>query len=167
MEQKYKVRADLPPAPPRIAKLPVDERGFYIPWFVPFINGKPEFRMADAEKWIEAIQKHLCWTCGQPMGRFSSFVLGPMCSITRTTSEPPLHQECAQWTVKGCPFLSKPQMVRREDAWTEANKGNVAGEMIERNPGATAIWTTREFKLFSDNKRKPLIRVGEPTEVTW
>ena len=42
----------LPPMPSRIAALPVDERGYPVPWFVAWIDGKPEFRCADPAKFL-------------------------------------------------------------------------------------------------------------------
>ena len=37
-----KFRSDIPPLPPRIAKLPVDERGYPVPWFVQWLGPKDE-----------------------------------------------------------------------------------------------------------------------------
>lgn len=170
-----KVRAGLPPLTDRIAALPVDERGIPVPFFVAWIDGKPEFRAADQRKWIRCHSERLCWVCGQKLGRFVSFTIGPMCSITRTTAEPPAHLECADWSVRGCPFLSKPKMVRREGGLLiEASKENVAGNMIERNPGVTCIWTIavtdakpHGYTLFDDGRGRPLIEIGMPSEVSW
>jgi len=163
----HTVRKDLPPLIPRIAALPVDERGYPVPFFVAWINGKPEFRMADSAKLVRCVKEKLCWVCGQKLGRNMAFVIGPMCAVNRTTAEPPSHLDCAEWSVKGCPFLSKPQMVRREDELTESNKGNVAGEMITRNPGVILIWVTRSYRIFQDPSGKPLFQIGEPDHTSW
>lgn len=163
----HKLRSDLPPLPSRIAALPVDERGYPVPFFVAYPDGKPDFRVADARKVNLCLANHLCWVCGQRLGHFKSFPIGPMCAVSRTTAEPPSHLECAEWSVKACPFLSRPHMVRREDEVTERTAGNVAGVMFERNPGVTAIWTTFTFGLFPDGKGKMLIGVGDPVSVSW
>lgn len=163
----HPVRKDLPELPPRIAALPVDERGYPVPFFVAWIEGKPEFRIADSAKLVRCVMEKLCWVCGQKLGRHMAFVIGPMCSVNRITAEPPSHLDCAEWSVKGCPFLSKPQMVRREDELTEANKENVAGEMITRNPGVILIWVTRSYRILKDPSGKPLFEIGEPEETSW
>lgn len=163
----HKVRADLPPLTERLKKLPVDERGYPVPFFVAWPDGKPEFRMADPVKWKLCYRDRLCWVCGERLGRFMAFTIGPMCLINRTTADPPAHVECAEWSVKGCPFLSKPQMVRREDEFTEANGVEPAGLMIKRNPGVTAIYITRSYKLFPDGTGRALIKIGDPITVTW
>src|SRR5262245_54991717 len=111
-----RLRPDLPPLPSRIAGLPIDpERGYPVPWFVAWHDGKPEFRTADGRKFRQAIRDRLCWVCGQPLGRHLVFVIGPMCTVNRVTVEPPCHLDCAEFSVRACPFLSKPQMTRREN----------------------------------------------------
>lgn len=163
----HKLRSDLPPLPPRIAALPVDERGYPVPFFVSWIKGKPEFRAADARKLVVCVKLKLCWVCGQPLGRFKCFPIGPMCAVNRNTAEPPSHLECALWSVKGCPFLSKPRMVRREDEFTASHKNEVAGVMIERNPGVTCLWTALSYERRRDGQGGILFTVGEPVSVTW
>jgi hypothetical protein len=164
----HRLRPDLPtPIPERILALPVDERGYPIPFFVGYVDGKPDFRLSDPRKWVACMKSALCWVCGDKLGRNAAFVVGPMCTISRTTAEPPAHLECATWSARACPFLSRPNMVRREDELTQAHEGNVAGEMIKRNPGVTVIWITRSFKPFKDGKGGWLLRMGNPENLLW
>jgi hypothetical protein len=94
--------------------LPIDERGYPVPWFVAWLpDGKPEFRAMDRTKWFRAIREKLCWVCGGKLGVNVCFVAGPMCGINRTSSEPPSHLECARYSSRNCPFLNNPRMVRR------------------------------------------------------
>jgi hypothetical protein len=160
---------DLKTLPHRMKSLPIDERGFVVPWFVAWREGKPEFRAMDPIKFVRAINEKLCWVCGERLGVYVCFVAGPMCGINRTSSEPPSHQLCAQWSARNCPFLSNPRMVRREDELiNNANLAEMAaGCAIARNPGVTMIWTTRSYEIFRDHKNKPLIQMGEPESVQW
>ena len=155
--------------PMRMKTLPRDERGFPVPWFVDWIDGKPEFRAMDFRKYVAAIKENRCWVCGEKMGVTKAFVAGPMCGINRTSSEPPCHVECARWSAINCPFLSNPRMVRREDE--VFNKGahltNGPGHPILRNPGVSMLWITRQFEVFDDGKGRPLIQMGEPESVEW
>ena len=160
-------RKDLPERDRRIAALPLDDRGYPVPFFVATIDGKPDFRVIDPEKWVACHKKKLCWVCGQGLGSKLAFVVGPMCTINRTTAEPPMHRSCAEYSTRACPFLSKPQMVRREDEVTEDRSGNVSGHMVKRNPGVICLWMTKTYRLFQDAHGKPLIRMGEPFDVTW
>src|SRR6267154_1896953 len=100
--------------PKRSAELPRDERGYPVPWFVEWIDGKPDFRVMDSDKLVEAIKYKRCWVCGGPLGHYKVFTIGPMCMVNRTSAEPPSHRDCAEFSVRNCPFLTTPDMHRRE-----------------------------------------------------
>ena len=155
--------------PFRMKSLPRDDRGYPVPWFVDWIDGKPEFRAMDGRKYILAIRENRCWVCGEKMGTTKVFVAGPMCGINRTSSEPPNHRECATWSALNCPFLSNPRMVRREDERiNNAHLRDAApGHAITRNPGVAMLWITRQYEVFNDGRGNPLIQMGEPDSVEW
>lgn len=158
-------RHDLPPMPARIAALPVDERGYPIPYFAHRDeDGKPDHRVMEARKMAPALRASLCWICGQPLGAFKAFTIGPMCAITRTISEPPSHRECAEWSAKACPFLSRPKAKRREAGLPDVrnNEGYIA-----RNPGATCVWITKSFEPFRSPGGDLLFEIGNPVETSW
>lgn len=165
------VRPELEPLPLRMRKLPVDDRGYPVPWFVAWVPGPdgkdvPEFRAMDGRKFRDAVKQRRCWVCGEPLGRWLAFPIGPMCAITRTISEPPSHLECAEWSVRNCPFLSQPKMVRRDENMPEGFE-EAAGLGIKRNPGVICIWSTRSYELFDDGHGKALITIGDPDSVKW
>ena len=152
--------------PRRMAALRIDpQRGVPVPWFVAWIDGKPDFRVIDVGKIEDAIKFKKCWVCGQEVGRNLSFLIGPMCAISKTTSEPPCHHECAVYSARACPFLANPHQRRREKNLPE-NDGS-AGLGFKRNPGVALVWTTRSFKLFPDHNGRTLISVGPPEQVEW
>ncbi len=153
-----------PEVPDRISKLPM-LRGFHVPWFVAKVNGEFDFRIMDHRKLVQATRERLCWVCGEKLGRFKSFVIGPMCAVNRTNAEPPSHRECAEYSAKHCPFLSRPNMKRREDEVTA--EGESAGMAIKRNPGCCAVWTVTDYTVFSDRKGGVLFDIGEPVDVDW
>lgn len=166
------VRPELEALPARLRKLPIDARGYPVPWFVAWVDGPdgpetvPEFRAMDARKFRRAVKERLCWVCGEPLGRWLAFPIGPMCSITRTISEPPSHLECAEWSVRNCPFLSQPKMVRRQGNLPEDVR-EAAGFGIKRNPGVICLWITRSFETFNDGRGGTLITIGNPDRVMW
>jgi hypothetical protein len=168
----HAIRPDLETLPLRLRKLPVDARGYPVPWFVAWVDGPdgpetvPEFRAMDGRKFRRAVKERLCWVCGEPLGRWLAFPIGPMCSITRTIAEPPSHLECAEWSIRNCPFLSQPKMVRREDH-LPAEVEDAAGLFIKRNPGVLCLWITRGYETFDDGAGKTLITIGEPDRVAW
>jgi hypothetical protein len=153
--------------PERIKALPIcPTRKVPVPFFVAWIDGKPEFRVADSAKFAVAVREKRCWVCGEPLGRYFTFVVGPMCGINRTSAEPPCHTECARYSARHCPFLNRPHMTRREGGLENLDT-SCPGHMIRRNPGASLLWTTREYTLFGDGRGGVLFHFGEPRSVEW
>jgi len=156
-----------------MARLRLDARGYPVPWFVPWRDadgnecspgeGSPDFRHVTSGRMYTAVSVGLCWICGERLGSFKSFVIGPMCAINRVTSEPPSHRDCADYAARVCPFLTRPKMGRVADV------GEVAGFMNPRNPGVALVWTTREFRLFRANAggHGILFDVGYPEHLRW
>jgi hypothetical protein len=154
--------------PRTMRDLPI-ARGYTVPWFVDWVDGKPEFRAMDGAKYVRAVRESLCWVCGHKLGVAKCFVAGPMCGINRTSSEPPCHPECARWSAQNCPFLSNPTMTRREDEVINNTRmrDTAPGHAITRNPGVTMLWFTRDYEVFDDGRGNPLITMGTPTAVEW
>jgi hypothetical protein len=167
----YQLRADIAEPPRFMQRLPIDRRGYPVPWFVDWINGEPEFRAVAPGKIRKAVNDRLCWVCGTPLFREEVFVIGPMCAVNRISSEPPSHRECATYAAMNCPFLAKPQMVRRKDGLPE--KLPPAGVMVERNPGVTLLWFTRRYRVMNVQGRPGiagagiLFQIGRPFRVEW
>lgn len=156
------------PLPPRMRALPIDPvRDVPVPWFVAWVDGKPEWRAADEQKLVKAIKERRCWVCGEVLGRYLTFVLGPMCGINRISAEPPCHKDCAEFSAQNCPFLLKPAMERRTDeALEKLPIQDAPGVMLKRNPGVTLLWTTRTYRLVNAG-RGVLFKIGDPEETFW
>jgi hypothetical protein len=155
--------------PARMADLPRDSIGRPVPWFVAFIDGVPDFRVVGPGKLEEALRGSLCWVCGRGFGggEDRAFLVGPMCTITRTIAEPPSHLDCAVWSARWCPFLSTPNMVRRDRHLPEGTV-EPAGIMIRRNPGTSVVWVTgyRAWKAEREDGGY-LFRLGPPKQALW
>lgn len=162
-------RSDIMPA--SVRRLPRDRRGYPVPWFIEWIDGVPDFRIMDARKLNRIIRgERSCWICGGKLSSRSSYVIGPMCAVNRTTAEPPSHPECALYAVKVCPFLTTPRRSRQDGdhrPLPEGAKGNVAGVMLERNPGVALIWTIKGRPLTRRAPNGILFNIGTPVELSW
>lgn len=154
------------PMPPRIAALPRDARGYPVPRFVQWKDGVPLFPVMDGEHVRRCIKRRVCWICGDVLGREMTFVVGPMCCVNRASSEPPSHRSCAVYAATVCPFLARPHMKRtpeRDDTIP------APGIMVDENPGASALWTTRAYETIRAPRGNAgiLFLIGDPTDVTW
>lgn len=159
--------------PSRIRALPIHpDFRMPVPWFVGRPAGRPpDLRTMDRQKLVAAVNLKRCWICGGPLGRYMAFMLGPMCVITRTVSEPPSHRDCAVYAVRVCPFLVNPDKHRRERGMPEGVTP-MAGIPILGNPGAIAVWITRSYKPFEAPKTEQsgggvLFSVGDAVAVKW
>lgn len=158
-------RQGLPPMPDRVARLPVDARGYPVPWFVAWIDGKPDFRVIRENGVALAHKMKRCWICGDHRGRNLAFVIGPMCAVNRVSSEPPSHRECAVFAAMACPFLTLPKAQRRDTNMPDHNPS--AGFGLKRNPGVALVWVTRDYHPFRTPDGGVLFQVGDPTETLW
>lgn len=155
------------PIPSEMKTRPVDKRGFPVPWFV---TRKDEagfgwdFVNIDPKRFAQAIRMELCWVTGQPLGKFRSFVIGPMCVVNRVAADPPTKKSIAIWSAQVCPFLSRPLAQRSKNVDPEIVAAQ-RGIMIERNPGVCAIYTVKRdgYRLTRDG----LFRLYDPESVEW
>jgi hypothetical protein len=154
----------LPDMPERIKRLPLDSRGFPVPWFVEWIDGEPDFRVIGPDKLALAWCGSRCWICGDRLGVHQVYVIGPMCVVNRVTSEPASHRDCAEFAAKACPFLTRPRM--RRNAVDLPEGGVSRGMHIDRNPGCTALYETPQAKPFKV-KGGFLFKLGPPSRVDW
>lgn len=159
-----KLRKGLPPLPKGVRKLPLDPRGYPIPWFVDQ-TGVIDFRIVDERKRRQAIHQSLCWVCGGPLDRMFAFVIGPMCAVNRISSEPPSHVSCAEFSARACPFLSKPSAKRREGGMPE-EATPPPGVAIMRNPGVALVWVTDSYEIRRVGDGV-LLKIGNPRGVLW
>jgi hypothetical protein len=117
-----------------------------------------------------SIRQKRCWVCGDTMGKHQVFVIGPMCVVNRTISEPPCHRDCAEFAAKYCPFLANPRM-RRNERDVHEKVVEPGGFGIKRNPGVTCLWESgyRTFNAPTDGAGNPgvLFRLGDPRRVDW
>ncbi|MBR0879672.1 hypothetical protein ACVMGC_001077 [Bradyrhizobium barranii subsp. barranii] len=164
MKQQLNQRiADLE-LPERMRGLKISDEGFPVPWFVPFVNGKWDFRAMDGDKMGIAVRLKRCWMCGQPLGKYLTFAIGPMCCATRTIAEPPSHLSCLEYSVRACPHLSNPRARRNEK---DKPEGHVAGIGLKRNPGVTVLWTTLSYRVFRAPNGGALFTLGEPEHIEF
>jgi hypothetical protein len=170
------ILSTLPPLPSRMRGLPVSDRGYPVPYFVAWLGpdgkptprgaGTPDFRVVHPGTIAQCHTLSLCWLCGMRLGSFRSFVIGPICALNRTSSEPPSHLECADYAARACPFLTRPKEKRNEHRMPEGHLPP-SGHMILRNPGVALVWTVRKYGVFSDGEGGALFDVGTPKHVRW
>lgn len=104
--------------PTRIAKLPLDNRGFPIPWNVQRdIDGNPMFTVNDQVKHVLALTGDLCPLCGEANQQIRWFVGGPMSAFDPNGAyfDLPGHKSCIEYALQVCPYLTAKNYTHRID----------------------------------------------------
>lgn len=157
--------------PVRMRNRPVARNGFPVPFFVTTKDkeGEWDFRATERKTYVDAHNRQVCWVCGQLLGRYRTFVIGPMCAVNRTTSEPPCHRDCAEWSARVCPFMVNPRM-RRNTVDVPDGYGELkVGIPLERNPGVIMLWHTErgKYRAFTVKNGFMYRLEVDPVDVGW
>lgn len=92
--------------PESLSHLQRDSRGYPIPYFVPVVNGIPEFKYQDPKKHATAIKYKKCCICGKRLLRGQYwFISGPKGFENCVDSHAPMHESCARFALLACPHL--------------------------------------------------------------
>lgn len=110
------------PIPAILKERPVDPRGYVVPYFVPIVNGKPDFRYQDASKRKTCLDHGLCSICGKKLYAKSYwFISGPMGLINKVASDAPMHEDCARYSLNVCPHIFLYKAERRSEEGNNPN----------------------------------------------
>lgn len=130
-----------------LSHLKVDERGYPIPYFVAWVNGKPDFRMLDSKRQKRCVESHLCSICGKKLFEYFYFITGPIGLSNGTHSDPPAHRDCAEYSLQICPhlFFEKSDRNERGEIYKEARDNNTTG--IMNKPKELYLIKSDKYKL--------------------
>ena len=68
-------------------------------------DGKPMLAVVNEKKRIEVANKRLCGVCGKGLNYVLWFIGGPRSLQTHMFVDPPMHYECAIYSLAMCPYL--------------------------------------------------------------
>ena len=80
--------------------------GLPVPVTAKWIDGKPDFRQTDPEQMMRCVKFHLCGVCGGKLGLTCYWLGGPLCQRNRFFADAAMHRECAEESMRLCPFLN-------------------------------------------------------------
>ena len=99
-----------------MAHLPLDERGYPIPYFVQMVLGQPDFRYSDPKKKAVCRKWKKCWICGDFLFSNDFWVItGPIGLRNQTVSDEPMHEECARFSLIACPHMQYQKAERKTE----------------------------------------------------
>jgi hypothetical protein len=86
-----------------------------VPAIVQWIDGKPDFRQIDNEKYIRHYKYKLCAVCCTKLTLACYWVGGDRSKESHYFADGPMHKECAELSINLCPFLNRTKPTYRGD----------------------------------------------------
>jgi hypothetical protein len=103
------------PMPPRIARLPRTKHGLPVPCVAEtHEDGSPNLGMVESATSGQCHSESLCSICGEKLAPAErTFITGPSCVFGSDygCNDPPMHEECALYSLRVCPHLVAPGSV--------------------------------------------------------
>lgn len=92
--------------PDFLSHLPVDSRGYPVPYFIIVKDGVPNFKFVDNDKRKDAFDRKICGICGKKLDKKEFwFVGGPLMLKNRVATDIHMHGKCAKASLSLCPYL--------------------------------------------------------------
>lgn len=120
------------PIPRVMRTLPKDARGYPVPFIVARDRGGvAQFAVNDHENVARAARRYLCGICGKRLSNGGWFIGGPGSFLMMYGGflDPHMHQECAAYALKVCPYLAAPRYLKRVDG-KRMEKGGVPDDYV-------------------------------------
>ena len=135
------------PVPAQLKNFPLN-KGMYLIHYTVFVDadGNPDFKVIDEKKRMHALTYDLCHLCGKSLNRPVVFIGGEKSAKTLVFMDGPMHEDCALYAVKVCPYLANPYFGDAEKLRTRgeasmqkhAQRGTVTTTYEEVEPGRPA-----------------------------
>lgn len=134
--------------PKELSHLKVDPRGYPIPFFVSYIDGKPEFRFMNFDRVLMIIHKKLCHICGKKLPKdYCYFIAGPMGLKNGISSDAGMHRICAEFSLKACPHLFLQNAdYRKNDELSKKLHAAAHPSVMTTKPDMLYLVKTSKFK---------------------
>ena len=160
------------PIPERLKAFPL-YKGFLV-HFTVWVgdNGVPDFRVVHEANRRRCMEEEWCSLCGQPLEKPLVFIGGPLCVEKRLFVDGPMHEDCALYAARTCPFLADPAYQDRPLDSSIAHALKDGAEAIDvaaaapGRPARMALVYVNRYRLILD---QPVIyfQIGPPLKVDW
>lgn len=135
--------------PEYLKHLKVNSKGYPIPFFVAYVDGKPDFRLLDARKQGYCIDQKLCAICGKKLFKNSYyFISGPEGYKNKIATDPAMHRNCAEYSLNMCPHLHIEKTTRRESGLEKLHEQQ--GEIMLDKPPMLLLIKADSFKRHNE-----------------
>lgn len=139
--------------------MPRDRHGHIVTWSSGWLDGEPMLGTNDAAKVARCILERLCGACGDPLDYWIAFLGDEVVVKSREFLEPPMHVDCARYSIAVCPYLASPDFAPKR---TRPGVMQVADRT--RSP-RMALYITRGFRIALGVL--PMSKADAPHSLEW
>lgn len=151
--------------PERLQKRPLF-RGFVVPRFALIgEDGVPDFKVIDRHFWEKAVRERLCGICGEALDYWIYFIGGPQSISARSFIDLPMHEECARYSMRVCPFLHRESFGYAKYRKQHAGLRELDLVSADR-PSKMGLLRTRNYKIAASGDTVYL-RAEAAVSVEW
>lgn len=107
------------PIPDFLAHLKT-HKGYAVPYFVAYVPSPatgemlPDFRFTDPKKRDTCLKYGKCFICGNKITGLGHLISGPLGLQNRISTDTPMHEACARYSLDVCPHLYFEKSARRD-----------------------------------------------------
>lgn len=149
--------------PARLAQRPRDPRGFIIPYSVDDESGQPDFRVTNVNRVRELLNTRGCWLCGLAPDYWMCFIGGPLSIRNRLFTDGWMHEACAVYALRVCPFLANPN----GRFTTPDDDPRLYQGMAPNRPSEFGCGYTRSYSTALDQNGGLLLHAAAFRKVRW
>jgi hypothetical protein len=156
--------------PNRVARLPRDPRGYPIFFSVQPDDDRPaNHKILNWKNRNRCAEEKRCGVCGEPLEYWLAFIGGPMCIEQRAFGDPPMHRECAEYSLQVCPFLATDLGYSDPNIMTKAYDTMKDEYASPYKPKYPILYMCRsfEFRYLSADRTMITFRPAKATEVRY
>lgn len=147
---------------------------------MPFVNhvypnGEPDLRVLSQTKVAQCVDQKLCGICGLRLELDGVvFVGGEVSCLHSHFADPAMHEECARYAMKVCPYLacqnyhhSKSVVPRVDDPTVRFGENPLAPPKGDKRPDNMGLYFTTGFKWVLRGGGTRLIKAYKATRIEW
>lgn len=154
--------------PPRLAQRPRDVRGFIIPFSVDDGTDHPDFRMTNPDRMRDLLARHACWLCGSALDYWKCFIGGPISVQNHLFTDGPMHEACAIYALRVCPFLASPNgRYTTTEAEAAAAEGAINEFVADNRPPVFGLAFCRDYETGVDPNGMLYLHAGRWRKILW
>lgn len=117
--------------------------GLPVPVTAKWVDGKPDFRQTDHAQMIRCVDFKLCGVCGRKLALSAYWIGGSLCQQHHFFADAAMHRECAEESMRLCPFLNGRRQQYRGDlphVATQESDGRPKRMFLLRGKSSAICW---------------------------